>query len=66
LEISSDSETETESDRPTPKRAVVETPPTVEEVERERLNPKDRKWDKHYAIVKVTMGGLPAGERSSF
>lgn len=65
LEISSDSETETETDRPTSEN-VKPTPPTVEEVERERLNPRDRKWNKHYAIVKATMGGLPAGEQSSF
>jgi hypothetical protein len=69
LEISSDSETETETEteRPTLKsvkadKTVVPTPPAVEEVSRELLNPKDRKWAKHYATVKATMGGLPAGE----
>lgn len=73
LEISSDSETETETEteRPTSKSVkaaktvVPPTPPAVEEVARERLNAKDRKWNKHYATVKATMGGLPAGEQSS-
>ena len=70
LEISSDSETETESEPPTSKsvkatKSVVPAEPVIEEVERERLNPKDRKWNKHYAAVKATMGGLPAGEGSS-
>jgi len=72
LEISSDSETETETEPPTPKRVkatktVLPTPPAVEEVERERLNPKDRKWNKHYVTVKTTMGGLPAvhGEKQT-
>lgn len=69
LEIGSDSETETETERPASKRVkavktVVPTPPAVEEVERERLNPKDRKWNNHYAAVKAIMGGLPAGEQS--
>ena len=75
LEISSGSdsedEDETEIERFTSKRVkgikiqetVVPTPPVVEEVERERLNPKDRKWNKHYASVKETMGGLPAGKQ---
>lgn len=72
LEISSDSEdeAEAEAERSTLKsvkgtktqEAVVPTSPAVEVVERERLNPKDRKWDKHYASVKEMMGGLPAGE----
>lgn len=67
LEISSDSDDETEAEQPTLKsvrasKTVVPTPPVVEEVEREHLNPKDRKWNKHYASVKETMGGLPAGE----
>ena len=67
LEISSDSGDETEAEQPTLKsvrasKTVVPTPPVVEEVEREHLNPKDRKWNKHYASVKETMGGLPAGE----
>ena len=73
LEISSASEDEIEIEWPTSKsvkgtktqETVVPTPPAVEEVERERLNPKDRKWNKHYASVKETMGGLPPGERSS-
>ena len=73
LEISSASEDEIEIERPTSKsvkgiktqETVVPTPPAVEEVERERLNPKDRKWNKHYASVKETMGGLPPGEKSS-
>jgi len=73
LEISSASEDEIEIERPTSKsvkgiktqETVVPSPPAVEEVERERLNPKDRKWNKHYASVKETMGGLPAGEKSS-
>jgi len=73
LEISSDSDDETETERSTSKsvkghktqETVVPTPPAVEEVERERLNPKDRKWSKHYASIKETMGGLPAGERSN-
>jgi hypothetical protein len=67
LEISSDSNDETETELPTPEsvKAVVWTPPAIEEVERERLNPKDRKWNKHYASVKKMMGGLPAGERLS-
>ncbi|KAF9784977.1 DNA polymerase delta, subunit 4-domain-containing protein [Thelephora terrestris] len=70
LEISSDSNDETETERPTPEsvKAVVEsTPPAIEEVERERLNPKDRKWNKHYASVKKMMGGLPAvhGEKQT-
>jgi len=73
LEISSASEDETEIERPTSKsvkgiktqETVVPTPPAVEEVERERLNPKDRKWNKLYASVKETMGGLPPGEKSS-
>ena len=63
LEVSED---ETETERSTSKR-VKETKtqePVVEEIERERLDPKDRKWNKHYASVKVTMGGLPAGERA--
>jgi len=70
LEIDSDTEDETETEWSTPKsksvrgtktqQKVVPTPPAVEEVERERLNPKDRKWNKHYASVKETMGGLPA------
>ncbi|KAF9648651.1 hypothetical protein BDM02DRAFT_3186973 [Thelephora ganbajun] len=74
-EISSDSEDETETERFTSKsvkgtktqETVIPTPPAVEEVERERLNPKDRKWDKHYASVKETMGGLPAvhGEKQT-
>ena len=64
LEISSDSD-ETETERPEPKadKTTVPTPPAIEEIERERLNPKDRKWIKHYASVKQAMGGLPAGER---
>ena len=74
LEVSSDSEdeteTETETEKPTSKRergaktqeTVASIPPVVEEIERERLNSKDRRWNKHYAIVKETMGGLPAGE----
>jgi len=70
FEVSSDSEDETEIEKPTSKRekraktqeTVAPIPPVVEEIERERLNPKDRKWNKHYAIVKETMGGLPAGE----
>lgn len=73
LEISSDSEDETETERSTSKsvkgtktqETVVPIPPVVEEVERERLNPKDRKWNKHYASVKEMMGGLPAGEHLS-
>ena len=71
VEVSSDSEDETETERSTSKSVkgtktqeiVVPTPPAVEEVERERLNPKDRKWNKHYASVKEMMGGLPAGEQ---
>lgn len=68
LEISSDTETETE--RPVSKnvnvtKTALPTPPVVEEVERECLNPKDRKWNKHYATVKATMGGLPAGGQSN-
>lgn len=70
LEISSSaSEYETETERLTSKRmkgiktqeTAVPTPPVVEEVEREHLNPKDRRWNKHYASVKEAMGGLPAG-----
>lgn len=73
LELSSASEDEDEDETETDsksvkgtktQRTVVLTPPAVEEVERERLNPKDRKWNKHYANVKETMGGLPPGERS--
>lgn len=72
LEISSDSEDETETEWPTPQsvketktqQIVVPTPPVVEEVEREHLNPKDRKWNKHYASVREAMGGLAAGEQS--
>lgn len=63
LEISSDSDDETEIEF-TVSKSVKPTPPAVEEVEREHLNPNDRKWNKHYASVKRTMGGLPAGERS--
>lgn len=68
LEISSESDDEAEIERPTSKsvktaKTAVPTPPVVEEIERERLNPKDRKWSKHYASVKKIMGGLPAGER---
>ena len=70
LEISSESDDKIETERPTsksvkPAKTVVPTPPVVEEIERERLNPRNRKWNKHYASVKKTMGGLPAGERSS-
>ena len=73
LEISTDSEDETETERSTSKsvkgtktrETVVPIPPVVEEVERERLNPKDRKWNQHYASVKETMGGLAAGEQST-
>ena len=72
LEISSDNETETETEterlmskRVKAAKTVVPTPPAIQEVERERLNPKDRKWDKHYATVKATMGGLPAGEQQN-
>jgi len=73
LEISSASEDEIEIERPTSKsvkgiktqETTVLTPPAVEEVEREHLNPKDRKWNKHYASVKETMGYLPAGEKPS-
>jgi len=73
LEISSDSDDETEIERSTSKsvkgpkaqETVIPIPPAVEEVERERLDPKDRKWNKHYVRVKETMGGLPAGERSN-
>jgi len=65
LEVSSDSEDESEIEEPTSKReTVVPTPSAVEEIERERLNVKDRKWNKHYVSVKETMGGLPAGEWS--
>ena len=72
LEVSSDSEDETESGTSTSKRekgtktqvTVVPTPPAIEEIEREHLNPRDRRWNKHYANVKETMGGLPAGEQS--
>ena len=71
-EISTDSEDEIETDQSTPKRVkgteaqetALLTPPVVE-VEREHLNPKDRKWNKHYVSVKGTMGGLPPGEQSS-
>ena len=71
VEISSgDSEGETETETRALKsvkgietrETVAPTLPAVEEVERERLNPKDRKWNKHHANVKETMGGLPAGE----
>jgi hypothetical protein len=74
LEISSDSEDETETEKSTSERgrgtktqekALLTPPAAVEEIERERLNPKDRKWNKHYASVKETMGGLPAGESGS-
>ena len=73
LEISSASEDEIEIERPTPKsvkgiktqETIVPAPPVVEEVEREHLNPKDRKWNKHYASVKKSMGGLPPGEKLS-
>ena len=62
LEVSED---ETETERSTSKRVkgTKTQAPVVEEIERERLNPKDRKWNKHYASVKETMGGLPAGEQ---
>ena len=71
LEVSSDSDDESEIETPASKRekgtktretVVHKTPPVVEEIERERLNARDRKWNKHYVSVKETMGGLPAGE----
>lgn len=64
LEISSDIEDESEIETPASKRETVvhTTPPVVEEIERERLNARDRKWNKHYVSVKESMGGLPAGE----
>ena len=69
-EVSSDIEDETETEKPASKRekgtktqeTAVTTLPVVEEIERERLNPRDRKWNKHYVSVRETMGGLPAGE----
>jgi hypothetical protein len=72
LEIDSDTGDETGTERSSSKsvkgikfqETVVPTPTAVEEVERERLNPKDRKWNKHYASVKETMGGLAASEQS--
>ena len=71
LGVSSKSEDETETERSSLKsvkgtkrqETAVPTPPVVEEIEREHLNPKDRKWNKHYANVKEMMGGLPAGEQ---
>ena len=70
LEVSSESEDETETEWSSLKsvkgtkiqETTVPTPPVAEEIEREHLNPKDRKWNKHYANVKEMMGGLPAGE----
>ena len=71
LEVSSESEDETETERSSLKsvkgtkiqETTVPTLPVAEEIEREHLNPKDRKWNKHYANVKEMMGGLPAGEQ---